>query len=161
MRRPFRGVKFLEADLRTIPLPTGYFDYGICNAVVEHAGPAEQQAALVAEVCRVCRSVLFTTPNKRFPVELHTWLPVLHWLPDQAYRVVLRRLGFTYFADVENLNLLDASSFLALFPGSRRNELMKAGLPLLRSNLLCVSREAGPAGVSCRPATSGMAGEVR
>ena len=157
----FPGVKFLEADLRTIPLPTGYFDYGICNAVVEHAGPAAQQAALVAEVCRVCRSVLSTTPNRRFPVELHTWLPVLHWLPDHAYRAVLRRLGFTYFADVENLNLLDASSFLSLFPGSRRNELINAGLPLLRSNLLCVSREAEPAVVSRRPAPSEAAREAR
>jgi hypothetical protein len=156
----FPGVKFLEADLRAIPLPTGYFDYGICNAVVEHAGPAEQQAVLVSEVCRVCRCVLFTTPNRRFPLELHTWLPLLHWLPDQAYRVVLRRLGFAHFADIENLNLLDASSFLSLFPGSRRNELIRVGLPLLRTNLLCVSREVGPSGMSHRPASSPVADEV-
>lgn len=157
----FPGVKFLEADLRAIPLPTGYFDYGICNAVVEHAGLAEQQAVLVSEVCRVCRCVLFTTPNKRFPVELHTGLPVLHWLPDKAYRVVLRRLGFAYFADVENLNLLDASSFLSLFPVSRRSELIKTGLPFLRSNLLCVSREIGHSRMSRRPAICNVAGEVR
>jgi hypothetical protein len=156
----FPGVKFLEADLRAIPLPTGYFDYGICNAVVEHAGPTEQQAALVSEVCRVSRCVLFTTPNRRFPVELHTWLPVLHWLPDQVYRVVLRRLGFVHFADIENLKLVDSSSFLLLFPGSRRNELIKIGLPLLRSNLLCVSREVGASRMS-RPASSNVAGEVR
>ena len=157
----FPGVKFLEADLRAIPLPTGHFDYGICNAVVEHAGPTEQQAALVSEVCRVCRCVLFTTPNRRFPVEVHTWLPLFHWLPDQAYRVVLRRLGFSYFADVENLNLLDAPSFLSLFPGSRRNRLMKVGLPLLCSNLLCVSREVEPSRMPRRPPSSNVAGEVR
>ncbi|HWO06805.1 MAG TPA: class I SAM-dependent methyltransferase, partial [Methylomirabilota bacterium] len=64
----FPGLRFLEADLREIPLPDRYFDYGICNAVVEHAGSRAQQIALVSEVCRVCRCVLFTTPNKRFPV---------------------------------------------------------------------------------------------
>ncbi len=79
----FPGLTFLEADLRSIPLPTGYFDYGICNAVVEHGGPRDQQRALVAEVCRVSRCVLFTTPNKRFPVELHTFLPLIHWLPGR------------------------------------------------------------------------------
>jgi hypothetical protein len=94
----------------------------------------------VSEVCRVCRCVLFTTPNRWFPVELHTWLPLLHWLPDSAYRASLRRLGLDYFADVENLNLLDASSFLALFPTSRRNRLLRSGLPLLGSNLVCLSR---------------------
>ena len=60
----------------------------------------------------------------------------------------------------ENLNLLDGSSFLSLFPGSRRNELIGVGLPLLRSNLLYVSREAGPSGMSYRPVSSNVAGEV-
>ena len=136
----FPGLTFLEADLRSIPVPTGYFDYGICNAVVEHGGPREQQRILVAEVCRVSRCVLFTTPNKRFPVELHTFLPLIHWLPDAKYRAMLRHLGYDYFADVENLNLLDASTFLSLFPSDRDNRLLGAGLPLLPTNLVCVSR---------------------
>jgi len=139
----FPGLRFLEADLREIPLPDGYFDYGICNAVVEHAGSRAQQIALVSEVCRVCRCVLFTTPNKRFPMELHTWLPLLHWLPDPAYRAVLRRLRLDYFADVENLNLLGAGALLALFPPSRENRLLRSGIPLLRSNLVCLSRQTG------------------
>jgi hypothetical protein len=54
----FPGLTYLEADLRAIPLPDQYFEYGICNAVVEHAGPRDQQAALVREVCRVCQCVM-------------------------------------------------------------------------------------------------------
>jgi Methyltransferase domain len=137
----FPGSRYLEADLRSIPLPDRYFDYGICNAVVEHGGPRDQQRALVAEVCRVSRCVLFTTPNKRFQVELHTFLPLLHWLPDATYRAALRTMGHSYFADVENLNLLNAPAFLSLFPPSRRNRLVRSGLPLLRSNLVCISCE--------------------
>lgn len=159
--KAFPGVRFLETDLRAIPLPTGYFDYGICNAVVEHAGPARQQAALVAEVCRVCRCVLFTTPNKWFPMELHTWVPMLHWLPERQYRAVLRRLGLDYFAEVENLNLLDAASFLALFPATRRNELLPTGLPLLPSNLLCLSRTVEEGAAAGRPPGPDMTGGVR
>jgi hypothetical protein len=37
------------------------------------------------------------------------------------------------------LNLLDAVSFLALFPHDRRSRVFGAGLPLLPSNLVCVS----------------------
>jgi hypothetical protein len=135
----FPGITYLEADLRAIPRPNAYFDYGLCNAVVEHAGTREQQRALVAEVCRVSRCVVFTTPNKRFPVELHTFLPLLHWLPDPAYRKALRRLGQSHFAEVENLNLLDGPTFLSLFPPERDNRLLATGLPLLPSNLVCVS----------------------
>jgi Methyltransferase domain len=140
----FPGLTFLEADLRSIPLPENYFDAGICNAVVEHAGSRAEQAALVREVCRVCRCVLFTTPNKGFPVELHTFLPFVHWLPDPLWRAVLRALGFRYFARIENLNPLDAQAFLALFPRDRRTRLLKTGLPLLPTNLMCVSRARAP-----------------
>jgi len=72
----FPVLTFLEADLREIPLPDNYFDIGICNAVVEHAGTYDQQVALVHEVCRVSKKVMFTTPNKDFPVEVHTFVPL-------------------------------------------------------------------------------------
>ncbi len=136
----FPGLRYLEADLRAIPLADGYFDYGICNAVVEHAGDRERQLALVREVCRVCRCVMFTTPNKRFPLELHTFLPFLHWLPDPTYRAALRAIGHPSFADVENLNLLDRRAFHALFPPERRNRVLRLGPPLLPTTLVCVSR---------------------
>lgn len=139
----FPGLTYIECDLRAIPLPDRHFDAGICNAVVEHAGTREQQAALIREVCRVSKRVMFTTPNKRFPVELHTFLPFLHWLPDLTYRTALRALGLQYFADVENLNLLDGASFLALFPPERRNRLLKVGFPGLPTNLVCISSDSG------------------
>jgi methyltransferase family protein len=135
----FPGLNFVEADLRSIPLPDNYFDAGICNAVLEHAGTYAEQRALVREVCRVCRVVLFTTPNKYFPLELHTFLPFVHWLPEPQFRAVLRRLGQTSFADIHNLNLLDRATFASLFPPERRNRVMGVGLPLLHSNLVCVS----------------------
>jgi hypothetical protein len=141
----FPGLTYLEADLRRIPVPDDYFEAGLCNAVVEHAGTRAQQAALVAEVCRVSRQVMFTTPNRWFPVELHTFLPLLHWLPDRSYRSLLRGLGFSYFAEVENLNLLDAAALQALFPPSRHNRVLGLGPPLLPTNLVCISRKT-PAG---------------
>ena len=135
----FPGLRLLEADLREIPLPDLYFDCGICNAVIEHAGPRDQQLALVREVCRVCRCVMFITPNKWFPIEIHTMLPLAHWLPDATHRRVLRSVGLAYFADVENLNLLDARTFMGLFPASRRNRLLRIGPPFVGTNLACVS----------------------
>jgi hypothetical protein len=137
--RSFPGLSFLEADLRSIPLPDNYFDAGLCNAVVEHAGMSSDQGALVTEVCRVCKRVLFTTPNKQFPIELHTFLPLVHWLPDPAFRRTLRRLGFNNFADVETLNPLDADAFLSLFPAGRSTRLLSKKPLLLRSNLVAVS----------------------
>ena len=135
----FPGLTFVEADLRSIPLPDNHFDIGICNAVVEHAGTYDEQLALVREVCRVSRRVMFTTPNKDFPVEVHTFVPFAHWLPDPQFRTVLRRLGHHDLARIDQLNPLDAPTFLSLFPRERETHLESAGLPLLRTNLVCIS----------------------
>jgi hypothetical protein len=137
--RQFPGLKFIEADLRQIPVADNFFHAGICNAVVEHAGTREQQAALVREVCRVCRRVLFTTPNKAFPIELHTFLPLIHWLPDPIWRATLRVLGQRSFAQVDELNPLAAPDLLALFPRDRDTRLVPVGLPVIPTNLVCVS----------------------
>jgi hypothetical protein len=139
MPQEFPGLTFVEADLRSIPLPDNYFDIGICNAVVEHAGTYDQQVALVREVCRVSRKVMFTTPNKDFPVEVHTFVPFAHWLPDPQFRTVLRKLGHHELAPIEQLNPLDGPTFLSLFPRDRETHLEGTGLPLLRTNLVCIS----------------------
>jgi hypothetical protein len=95
--------------------------------------------ALVHEVCRVSRKVMFTTPNKDFPVEVHTFVPLAHWLPDPQFRAVLRRLGYHDLARVDQLNPLDAPTFVSLFPPDRDTHLAASGLPLLRTNLICMS----------------------
>jgi len=136
----FPGLTFLEADLREIPLPDNYFDIGICNAVVEHAGPYEEQRRLVHEVCRVCRRVMFTTPNKRFPIEVHTFLPFAHWLPEPRFRAILRRFGHHDLATIDDLNPIDECTLLSLFPPDRETRMLPSAIPLLRTNLVCISK---------------------
>jgi hypothetical protein len=137
----FPGMKYINADLRAIPLPDRYFDYGICNAVVEHGGPRESQAALIREICRVCKNVMVITPNGNFPVDPHTLVPIAHWLPKSIHRVLLQPFGLGRFADIEILNPLNARALLSLFPATRHNRLSRAGFPLLPTNLVCISSE--------------------
>lgn len=144
----FPGLTFIEADLRAIPLPDNSFDVGICNAVVEHAGTREQQRALVHEVCRVCRAVMFTTPNKRFPIEIHTMLPFVHWLPDRWFRAILRRCGHDFLARVENLNPLDPPTLLSLFPPDRETRLVRGAGWMPLTSILCVSTARDPSAPS-------------
>ena len=47
-------------------------------------------------------------------MELHTLLPLLHWLPPRAFRRIGRALGFGFFSREENLNLLDRRALLSL-----------------------------------------------
>jgi hypothetical protein len=52
--------------------------------VIEHVGGEEQQKAFVREAVRVAGRVFVTTPNRWFPLEVHTRLPLVHWLPELA-----------------------------------------------------------------------------
>jgi ubiquinone/menaquinone biosynthesis C-methylase UbiE len=93
-----------------MPFEDASFDLVHSAAVLEHVGSSENQAKMVAECLRVARRGIFlTTPNRWFPIEFHTQLPLVHWLPKRACRALLRRLGYGFFAAEENLNLVSAS----------------------------------------------------
>jgi len=103
----YPGVRFVRADGRALPFADGSFDYVHSSAVLEHVGDRQRQTRFLREAWRVGRKGVFiTTPNRWFPVEFHTVLPLLHWLPPRRYRAVLRHLGKEFFACEANLNLL-------------------------------------------------------
>jgi hypothetical protein len=106
----YPGVKFLEADGKDLPFEDGAFDVVHSSAVLEHVGSREHQTQLIRELTRVARRAVFmTTPNRWFPVEVHTVLPIVHWLPARWFRAILRSLGHDLLSREENLNLLTAA----------------------------------------------------
>ena len=78
----FPQITTVVADGRDLPFADGEFDVGFSNAVVEHVGGRDDQERFVRELCRVAKRVFVTTPNRLFPVDPHTLLPFLHWLPE-------------------------------------------------------------------------------
>ena len=123
------GVKFVRADGRALPFADKRFDLVTCFATLEHAGNRTQQHTLVQELCRVGKSVCITTPNRWYPLEFHSLLPLVHWLPPRAFRKVLRVLGQEFFSREANLNLLSEADVEAMFPPGfhvekRRGRLM-------------------------------------
>lgn len=111
-RAAFPGVRAVRADGRVLPFADDEFDIGFSNAVVEHVdGGTDGQRQFVHELCRVARRVFVTTPNSRFPIEVHSLVPFAHWLPRGTRDRILRARGFD---DV--LEPLSARQLAALFP---------------------------------------------
>src|SRR6266536_1231038 len=103
----YPGVRFVYANGLNLPFSDRSFDVVHSSAVLEHVGTASNQAAYVRECIRVARKAVFlTTPNRWFPVEFHTVLPFVHWLPKPTFRALMRRTGRAFFADERNLDLL-------------------------------------------------------
>jgi Methyltransferase domain len=109
-QQAFPDVAWVRADGRDLPFDDDTFDIAFSNAVVEHVGSEDEQRAFVAELCRVARGVFVATPNRWFPIDVHTLMPVVHWLPDGARGSILSRLG------KEEITPLSPRRFRALFP---------------------------------------------
>jgi SAM-dependent methyltransferase len=67
---------FVTYDGTTFPFPDQSFDWIFSNAVIEHV---HDPSLFLSEMLRVGKRVFFTTPNKYFPIELHTNLLFVHW----------------------------------------------------------------------------------
>jgi SAM-dependent methyltransferase len=121
----FPRVTVVQADGRRLPFSDDTFELGFSNAVVEHvAGGREGQRLFVHELCRVAGRVFVTTPNRFFPLEVHSLVPFAHWLPRAARDRVLRVRGFD---DV--LEPLGPKEFASLFPYSVR--VLNSGMTLI------------------------------
>jgi hypothetical protein len=99
------GTSQVLCDGRQLPFRSDSFDLVVSNAVVEHVGGEAEQAAFLSEHHRVGRTFVVTTPNLLFPVESHTQVPLLHWLPRWRARHT-----------VEFTRLLTKRSFKRLLP---------------------------------------------
>lgn len=101
-------------DARALPFPDASFDYVVSNAVIEHVGGPEGARAMVSEARRVARrSAIHTTPYRWFPVETHTQIPLLHWLPRRSQHWVFSVVGAKYFTP-ERYWLFDVRDLRAL-----------------------------------------------
>lgn len=103
------------------------------------AGCAQIRARRVAR-----RAVFLTTSNRWFPIEVHTSVPLLHWVPAATYRALLASARLRFFADEANLSLLSAADLLRLrmeagIRGGRVDSVRLLGWP---SNLLLSFRKS-------------------
>ena len=116
----FRGAEFARTEPNEkFPFENKQFDVLFCSAVLEHVGDYPQQRFFLSECLRVAKKIYLTTPNKAFPVEFHTYLPLAHYLPRTAHQKLLSSLGLDFWASTHNLNLLTKKKLLSLIPESQ------------------------------------------
>jgi len=114
----YPGMKFVHGNGLNIPFGDRHFDVVHSSAVLEHVGSADNQRRFVSECARVAgRAFFLTTPNRWFPVEFHTVLPLVHWLPKRLFRRLLRSIDMEFFAEESNLNLVGSRELRALAQG--------------------------------------------
>ena len=107
LKKNFPQIRYVRISSSfPYPFKKNQFDIVHASAVIEHVGSRFRQEAFLREVFRIGKKGVVTTPNRYFPIELHTYLPFLHWLPTNIYRKLYELLNMKVFSKEENLNLL-------------------------------------------------------
>jgi len=145
LEKTFPGLTFVKTSGSSLPFADGEFSFAYSSAVLEHVGDHEAQKAFVREIMRVADGFFIAVPNRWFPLELHTFIPVIHWLPKKWHRALLRRLGREFWAREENLNLVGAGEMRSLFPPDVQVRIYRHRLLGLTSNIVAYGRSVRPA----------------
>lgn len=106
-------VRAVQYDGSIFPFKDKEFDICWSNAVMEHVGNRDRQLLFLKEMNRTAKSVYFTTPNKYFPIEVHTKTPLLHYLPRNVFYKYLTLAGKKQFTG-DYMNLLSYSDIKGL-----------------------------------------------
>jgi SAM-dependent methyltransferase len=123
----FPQIAPVTASGTNLPFEDDSFDIAFSNAVLEHVGGPEEQRRFVHELCRVAPKVFVSTPNRRFPVEVHTLVPFLHWLPRRARDRAFAALRRDAWKGVE---LLNRRELLELFPPGAQARVIESRMTI-------------------------------
>lgn len=99
---------------KALPFEDKRFDLCYSSAVLEHVGNRNDQEFFINECLRVAGKIFVTTPYRYFPLEMHTFIPFLHWLPWKTFQKIVRRTKGEFWASTENLNLCAKKDILAM-----------------------------------------------
>ena len=130
--------RFVQADATALPFDDGAFDIAHSNSVIEHIVDPDARRRFASELRRVGRRYFVQTPNRWFPVEPHSLLPLIHWLP-RALGERLWRFGVSG-DPFDQTRLLGPGELARLFPDAR---IVRERLgPLTKSIVAIGPREA-------------------
>lgn len=108
-------INFLIGDARSIDLNDNSFEIVHSNATIEHVGSFENQLLFIKECYRVAKKYVFiTTPNRYFPFDFHSKVPLLNILPKNFFRYILNLCGDKFFSKEENLNLMSKNEIIKI-----------------------------------------------
>lgn len=134
-----------------LPFEDKEVDIIFCSSVIEHVtGPKEDAVArfkrdgqdfsrqafdyqkrFADEIRRCGKGYFVQTPNRLFPVEVHSWLPMLGYLPTHVQWSIMRVTNHFWPRkdDAPDWNLLDEQQMRAYFPDAEFHIERWMGIP--------------------------------
>ena len=139
----YPGLKYykIEANKR-LPFTDNQFDIAYSSAVIEHVGGAKERIFYISEMIRISKAIIITCPNRFFPIEHHTSLPLLHFSP-YLFRKLLQHTWLRRWANPKLLDFIGKKNLLREWPEINKPKLIYCGLKfgIFSSNIALIYRK--------------------
>ena len=118
-------------------------DLVVSNATIEHVGNYKNQKAMVRNMIKLSKKmVIISSPYRYHPLEFHTKIPFIHWLPKKIHRNILKNFNLSFYSKEENLNLLSESDFSSFIKNEKiKSEFRYIKYLFLKSNLIFILKK--------------------
>ena len=136
--------KFIKCEIKKNNLCDSSFDIVHSNATIEHIGSYKNQLLFIKECLRISKKFVFIqTPNRFFPIDFHTLLPLVHWLPKFIHREFLKLINLNFYSKEKNLNLLCKKNLTRMCKDLRlkKFEIVEHKFFFFTSNLILIVRK--------------------
>ena len=118
-------------------------DLVVSNATIEHVGNYNDQKVMIDNMIKFSKKmVIISTPNRYHPLEFHTKIPFIHWLPKKIHRKILKSLNLSFYSKEKNLNLLSSSDLNSFVKNEEiKSEFKYIKFLFFRSNLIFILKK--------------------
>ena len=98
---------------------------------------------MIKNIIKLSKKIfIIITPNRWYPIDFHTKIPFIHWLPKKIHRNFLNLIGLSFFSEEKNLNLLnekDFNNFMKNF--NFKYKILNVKLFNIKSNLILIGKK--------------------
>ncbi len=136
--------KSITSDFKKNEIDELKSDLVISNATIEHVGDFNNQIKMCKNIINLSKKFfVISTPNKYYPLDFHTKIPFIHWLPDKIYRSILKKMGLNFFSKEENLNLLSTHHLHKIMKllNHENYKIQSINLFFIKSNLILIGKK--------------------
>jgi ubiquinone/menaquinone biosynthesis C-methylase UbiE len=106
------GVRHVKVESTELPFKSNQFNIYYSNALLENVGNSNSQKQLFNEILRIAKRIYMVIPKRYFPIEHHTSLPFIHWLPKRIFRKILNKIGQNFYSEEKISIIFQNHNFL-------------------------------------------------
>ncbi|MAJ23484.1 MAG: hypothetical protein CMI75_06850 [Candidatus Pelagibacter sp.] len=134
-------TKSITNNFSEIEIKNFKSDLVLSNATLEHVGNSNNQMKMIKNVIDLTKKIfIISTPNRFHPIDFHTKIPFIHWLPKKIHRFLLNLIGLKYFSKEENLNLCSKKDLINMLKNYKniKYKIFHINLFYIKSNFLII-----------------------